>query len=422
MRSFSFFFLASVTLGITGCQGGSVSKKTPDFSNKAGYAEESGKKSEIIGPGLAKLKEVLSVYGNAKTFSAKVDWSFEANGKKKDKATSARAIFYSAPNRHRIEAKTGSMSFSSVSDGRTVLENSAASYEQTWATPTFAEAEAPIVSDPQLAGSLLYTFFGGVDALERIVDGKVAVELLQGQVPGTSVVRFLALGDYGTTEVTIGEKNLVTEIRSSFEPIVKQTAELPKDSKLTSLSVTEKFSGILIDSPLKPETFETKAPEGVKVKDSRIAKPTTAEEGALAPDFTLGGGEKSYKLSDLKGEVILLCFWSPNQGMGSRQMLNVLGKAVTDFEPKGVRILSVTNVEGALSDLTLEETRTKGQFPVMYDKSGTVIKAFGLRKPGDEVDSLPALFVIDRKQVVSKIFFQVPTRTELSEALDEAGL
>jgi peroxiredoxin len=81
----------------------------------------------------------------------------------------------------------------------------------------------------------------------------------------------------------------------------------------------------------------------------------------------------------------------------------------------------VTNVEGALSDLTLEETRTKGLFPVMYDKNGTVIKAFGLRKPDDQVDSLPALFVIDRKGVVTKIFFQVPTRTEISEALESAG-
>jgi peroxiredoxin len=177
----------------------------------------------------------------------------------------------------------------------------------------------------------------------------------------------------------------------------------------------------MMDTPLKPDAFVTTAPEGVKVKDSRIAKSAVAEEGSLAPDFTLGGGEQSFKLSDLRGDVVLICFWSPNQGIGSKQMLNVVGKAVTDFEPKGLRVLSVTNVEGALSDLTLEETRTKGLFPVMYDKNGTVIKAFGLRKPDDQVDSLPALFVIDRKGVVTKIFFQVPTRTEISEALESAG-
>ena len=421
MRSSNVIISALAVFGIIGCQGGPSAKKTPDFSSSAGYAKEPGKKSEIRGPGLKKLKEVLAVYGKAKTFTAKSAWTFEANGKKKDKATSDRAIFFLAPNKHRIEAKTGSMSFTSVSDGRTVLENSGASYEQTWATESFAKATAPIVSDPQLAGSMLYKFFGGESALEDLVDPKTEVELLQGQAAGTTVVRFFATGDFGTTEVTIGEKNLITEIRSKFEPLVKQTSELPEDSKLTSLLITEKFSGIMMDTPLKPDAFVATAPKGVKVKDSRIAKSAVAEEGSLAPDFTLGGGEKSFKLSDLRGDVVMICFWSPNQGIGSKQMLNVVGKAVTDFEPKGLRVLSVTNVEGALSDLTLEETRTKGLFPVMYDKNGTVIKAFGLRKPDDQVDSLPALFVIDRKGVVTKIFFQVPTRTEISEALESAG-
>ncbi|RCU50042.1 MULTISPECIES: TlpA family protein disulfide reductase [Corallincola] len=114
----------------------------------------------------------------------------------------------------------------------------------------------------------------------------------------------------------------------------------------------------------------------------------SAELKIPAPDFTLKSSTgENIRLSELRGEIVLLNFWASWCGP-CRQEMPELEALATDFADLGVKVLGV-NVEqdpsegmAFLKDITVS-------FPILFDKTNEVTELY-------DVDSMPTTVLIDR--------------------------
>jgi peroxiredoxin len=121
-----------------------------------------------------------------------------------------------------------------------------------------------------------------------------------------------------------------------------------------------------------------------------LAGPATATGPAsAAPDFALparDGGE--LRLSDLRGQVVMINFWATWCGP-CRQEMPLLQQIHAKYEPLGFTMLGV-NVE---PDSAAAQTWLKGmpvRFPILFDRKSEVSASFG-------VEAMPSSVLIDRE-------------------------
>jgi peroxiredoxin len=123
--------------------------------------------------------------------------------------------------------------------------------------------------------------------------------------------------------------------------------------------------------------------------------PKTAVEGQQAPDFVLAdvSGTKT-RLSDLKGEVVLVNFWATwcppcREEIPSMVALNRL------MAGKPFRMLAISMDQGG-KDAVNDFFRKSGlTLPALLDSDGKVGRLYG-------ITGVPETFVIDRKGVIIK--------------------
>jgi peroxiredoxin len=114
----------------------------------------------------------------------------------------------------------------------------------------------------------------------------------------------------------------------------------------------------------------------------------SSEVSGPAPDFTLKSNQgKNLKLSEYRGEVILLNFWASWCGP-CRQEMPELEKLQARYQDYGFTILGV-NVEEDASKADKVLKKTPVSFPILYDTSNKVSKAFDVR-------AMPSTVMIDR--------------------------
>jgi peroxiredoxin len=123
------------------------------------------------------------------------------------------------------------------------------------------------------------------------------------------------------------------------------------------------------------------ASSGLTGADRRIAA-----EGQPAPDFALADLEgRKFRLSDLRGEVVLVHFWA-TWCVHCVGEMKILQQAVGNTDRKPPRILAVNLGEPA--SRVREFARAKGlAYPILLDRRGKVAEAYG-------VVGLPATLVV----------------------------
>lgn len=107
-----------------------------------------------------------------------------------------------------------------------------------------------------------------------------------------------------------------------------------------------------------------------------------------APDFTLKSRSgENLKLSEFRGEVVMINFWASWCGP-CRQEMPLLDQLYTRYSPMGFTILGV-NVEenSALAEKLLEEIPVS--FPILYDSENKVTELY-------EVMAMPSTIMVDR--------------------------
>lgn len=107
-----------------------------------------------------------------------------------------------------------------------------------------------------------------------------------------------------------------------------------------------------------------------------------------APDFTLASNTgKNIRLSELRGQVVLINFWASWCGP-CRQELPELDKLYQRYQAAGFTILGV-NAESDMSDADRLLKKIPVSFPILYDTEKSVSKML-------KADAMPTTVIVDR--------------------------
>lgn len=108
-----------------------------------------------------------------------------------------------------------------------------------------------------------------------------------------------------------------------------------------------------------------------------------------APDFTLPGRDgKPVRLSQLKGQVVMVNFWASWCGP-CRQEFPVLDQLYRKYKPMGFTLLGV-NVESETELAQKFLAQTPASFPILFDRQNATSKLYG-------VSAMPTTLMIDRR-------------------------
>ena len=147
----------------------------------------------------------------------------------------------------------------------------------------------------------------------------------------------------------------------------------------------------LESNPSLPEgTFAFTPPPGAK----EYAPPKEENlEGQPAPDFSLPSlNGKTYKLSDLKGKVVLLDFWA-TWCPPCREELPIIEKLHQEFKDKNLVVLGISNEDRQTIENFLKNNRLT--FPILIDEREKVGKSY-------KVVAIPRVLLIDKTGKIRK--------------------
>jgi peroxiredoxin len=120
----------------------------------------------------------------------------------------------------------------------------------------------------------------------------------------------------------------------------------------------------------------------------------TQLKGAEAPDFVLKSlSGKNLRLSEYRGEVVMLSFWATWCG-DCRAQLTELGAMRDRYEDAGIELLAVSLDQNARQ---ASETTVGASYPVLHDAGGEVGRLY-------DVTKMPVMVLIDRGGVVREVF------------------
>jgi peroxiredoxin len=120
----------------------------------------------------------------------------------------------------------------------------------------------------------------------------------------------------------------------------------------------------------------------------------TQLKGAEAPDFVLKSlAGKNVRLSEYRGEVVMLSFWATWCG-DCRAQLEELGEMRERYQDAGVELLAVSLDQSARQ---ASEMGSQASYPVLHDAGGEVGQLY-------DVSKMPVMVLIDRGGVVREVF------------------
>ena len=115
---------------------------------------------------------------------------------------------------------------------------------------------------------------------------------------------------------------------------------------------------------------------------------TAGTAQAPAPDFTLKSNNgENVRLSELRGEVVLINFWASWCGP-CRQEMPILSELHDKYKAMGFTVLAV-NVEENSSEARKLLKEMPVSFPVLFDNDSTVSKQY-------DVVAMPSTVLVDR--------------------------
>jgi peroxiredoxin len=118
-------------------------------------------------------------------------------------------------------------------------------------------------------------------------------------------------------------------------------------------------------------------------------------QGQVAPDFALKATSgTNYRLSEYRGDVVLLAFWGSRCGQCGAQ-LDALNRLVETYRSAGLMALAVNVDDNQAAAVEYARARPVS-FPVLLDPDKGVARAY-------RVDNLPMLLLIDRSGQVRHV-------------------
>ena len=135
----------------------------------------------------------------------------------------------------------------------------------------------------------------------------------------------------------------------------------------------------------------------------------TQVPGEAAPDFVLKSvAGENLRLSEYRGEVVMLSFWASWCG-DCRAQLSELGEMYTRYQDAGVELLAVSLDQNERQASDAAAALDVG-YPVLHDAGGAVGRLYA-------VERMPMMVLIDREGIVRDVFegFRRGNETEILE-------
>jgi cytochrome c biogenesis protein CcmG, thiol:disulfide interchange protein DsbE len=137
-------------------------------------------------------------------------------------------------------------------------------------------------------------------------------------------------------------------------------------------------------------------------------------EGMIAPDFSLplvDGSENRQRLSDLRGQVVLLEFWA-TWCLPCRADVRALSHIHSSLEDEGVVVLAVATPDSGGTDAIADFVRRNRIHYRVLEDDGRAVTPYGIQ-------TLPTRFLIDREGVVRAVREGLMDEDEITEILRE---
>lgn len=121
---------------------------------------------------------------------------------------------------------------------------------------------------------------------------------------------------------------------------------------------------------------------------ARMAMAALPAVGTRAPDFSLSGSTgRNMRLSELRGEVVLINFWATWCGP-CRQEMPQLNQLYAQYRAAGFTLLGV-NIDDKRDNAQAMMKKLGVHFPTLFDSDKRVARLY-------DVDTMPATLLIDR--------------------------
>lgn len=150
------------------------------------------------------------------------------------------------------------------------------------------------------------------------------------------------------------------------------------------------------------------------------------KEGAKAPDFSLPSSEgKNVKLSDFKGQTVVLYFYPKDDTPGCTQEACDFRDSIKEFKKKGAMVLGVSPDSLKKHDKFIE--KFKLPFPLLSDEEKKVLNQYGVWKEksmyGRKYMGVErTTVVIDPQGKIARIFPKVKVTGHSDEVLEAVTL
>lgn len=255
---------------------------------------------------------------------------------------------------------------------------------------------------------------------QRVANAQIirvdTVSLADGEL-SCQVVRALYEQPPGIRNARIERVFWIAE-RSGLVVQEESTASMPSpENPALTVTVVQQieFQHAQIDQPPDEQLFTFVPPPGAQQVESLRpdAGAEAAPVAAEAPDFTLTSLEgRSYQLSALRGDVVLLDFWATWCGPCRYDMPFVQSLA-TKYADRGLRVFGM-NAEPA--DRAKDYLDRNGlTFPTLLDPRMEIARLYQVR-------AIPTFVVVDRQGRIAAYMRGSRTEAQLEAALLKAGL
>ncbi|MFA7383140.1 MAG: TlpA disulfide reductase family protein [Desulfurivibrionaceae bacterium] len=125
-------------------------------------------------------------------------------------------------------------------------------------------------------------------------------------------------------------------------------------------------------------------------------RPEVAEVGKPAPDFTLVDTKgKTWKLAELKGQVVFLNFWATWCPPCRQEMPSMQAVHASMAKDKFTMLAVLSNDDPALADAMAAKIGTT--FPILIDPANKAGQAYGLT-------GVPETYIIDKQGILREKF------------------